>query len=174
MNKNMNSPTKLTEFAPLSPEESQPVVASLFSKLFGFSKGDIYIFTYIYTYIYIYKYNFFRYSTFLTFITITDSSTGSSPSNENSVPSPNNDERSSSGESDLWKCIDENAMDKSQEEEDNASSTSSFPLDASEGRSLPNVLKRISNIVALKSSVSLLMLSNLVWFWLLCLLSILV
>lgn len=29
-----------------------------------------------------------------------------------------------------------------------------FPLDTREGRSLPNVLKRISNIVALKSSVS--------------------
>lgn len=29
-----------------------------------------------------------------------------------------------------------------------------FPLDSCEGRSLPNVLKRISNIVALKSNVS--------------------
>lgn len=39
MNKNMNSPSKLTEFAPLSPEESQPVVASLFSKFFSFTKS---------------------------------------------------------------------------------------------------------------------------------------
>ncbi|XP_014610416.1 PREDICTED: 1-phosphatidylinositol 3-phosphate 5-kinase isoform X2 [Polistes canadensis] len=39
MNKNMNSPSKLTEFAPLSPEESQPVVASLFSKFFNFNKS---------------------------------------------------------------------------------------------------------------------------------------
>ena len=39
MNKNINSPTKLTEFAPLSPEVSQPVVASLFSKFFGFGKS---------------------------------------------------------------------------------------------------------------------------------------
>lgn len=33
-----------------------------------------------------------------------------------------------------------------------------FPLDSCEGRSLPNVLKRISNIVALKSNVSYFML----------------
>ncbi|KAI4492050.1 hypothetical protein M0802_010058 [Mischocyttarus mexicanus] len=39
MNKNMNSPSKLTEFAPLSPEESQPVVASLFSKFFSFTRS---------------------------------------------------------------------------------------------------------------------------------------
>lgn len=43
MNKNMNSPSKLTEFAPLSPEESQPGVASLFSKFFNFTKGKIFI-----------------------------------------------------------------------------------------------------------------------------------
>lgn len=42
MNKNMNSPSKLTEFAPLSPEESQPVVASLFSKFFNFTKGKMF------------------------------------------------------------------------------------------------------------------------------------
>lgn len=35
----MNSPTKLTEFAPLSPEEGPPVVASLFSKFFSFGKS---------------------------------------------------------------------------------------------------------------------------------------
>ncbi|KAK2584922.1 hypothetical protein KPH14_002518 [Odynerus spinipes] len=40
MNKNMNSPSKLTEFAPLSPEESQPVVASLFSKFFSFARSS--------------------------------------------------------------------------------------------------------------------------------------
>jgi len=40
MNKNMNSPSKLTEFAPLSPEESQPVVASLFSKFFNFTRSE--------------------------------------------------------------------------------------------------------------------------------------
>jgi len=40
MNKNMNSPSKLTEFAPLSPEESQPVVASLFSKFFNFTRSQ--------------------------------------------------------------------------------------------------------------------------------------
>ncbi|KAG8034945.1 hypothetical protein G9C98_008021, partial [Cotesia typhae] len=36
--------------------------------------------------------------------------------------------------------------------EDSSSSSMAFNLDASEGRSLPNVLKRISNIVALKSN----------------------
>lgn len=40
MNKNMNSPSKLTEFAPLSPEESQPVVASLFSRFFNFARSQ--------------------------------------------------------------------------------------------------------------------------------------
>lgn len=35
----MNSPTKLTEFAPLSPQENQPVVASLFSKFFNLAKS---------------------------------------------------------------------------------------------------------------------------------------
>jgi len=29
-----------------------------------------------------------------------------------------------------------------------------FPVDVGEGRSLPNVLKRISNLLALKSTVS--------------------
>lgn len=38
----MNSPTKLTEFAPLSPEESPPVVASFLSKIFSFTKGNNY------------------------------------------------------------------------------------------------------------------------------------
>lgn len=43
MNKNMNSPTKLTEFAPLNSEEGQPVVASLFSKFFSFGKSIEYL-----------------------------------------------------------------------------------------------------------------------------------
>lgn len=50
----MNSPSKLTEFAPLSPEESQPGVASLFSKFFNFTKGKIFI-------IYCISFYFFKY-----------------------------------------------------------------------------------------------------------------
>lgn len=108
MNKNMNSPSKLTEFAPLSPEESQPVVASLFSKFFNFTRN-------------------------------------SSSTNE-SVVSSNNDERNSS-DSDSWK----QSESAEQTPDDDSTSMINFSL-AGEGRSLPNVLKRISNIVALKSN----------------------
>ncbi|XP_015188060.1 PREDICTED: 1-phosphatidylinositol 3-phosphate 5-kinase isoform X1 [Polistes dominula] len=105
----MNSPSKLTEFAPLSPEESQPVVASLFSKFFSFTK---------------------------------------SPQNvDGSITFPNNDEQSSS-DSDSWKQSE--STEKTPEED--TSSIINFPLDTHEGRSLPNVLKRIRNIVASKSS----------------------
>ncbi|OXU27408.1 hypothetical protein TSAR_004798 [Trichomalopsis sarcophagae] len=110
MNKNMNSPSKLTEFAPLSPEESQPVVASIFSKIFGFAKS-------------------------------------STPS-VTAATSPNNDEQSSSGDSESWK--QPGSTEKSPSED--TSSLMSFSVDTTEGRSLPNVLKRISNIVALKSN----------------------
>lgn len=110
MNKNMNSPSKLTEFAPLSPEETQPVVASLFSKFFNFTKSTV-------------------------------------QTNE-TLPSPNNDEQSSSGDSESWKQSE--SRDKTPV--DDSSSMLNFSLDSREGRSLPNVLKRISNIVASKSS----------------------
>ncbi|XP_017791586.1 PREDICTED: 1-phosphatidylinositol 3-phosphate 5-kinase [Habropoda laboriosa] len=109
MNKNMNSPSKLTEFAPLSPEESQPVVASLFSKFFNFTKGSQNI-------------------------------------DDSTVSSINEDQSSSDSES--WKQSE--SIEKSPE--DDSSSIMNFPLDSREGRSLPNVLKRISNIVALKSN----------------------
>ncbi|OAD57576.1 Putative 1-phosphatidylinositol 3-phosphate 5-kinase [Eufriesea mexicana] len=109
MNKNMNSPSKLTEFAPLSPEESQPVVASLFSKFFNFTK--------------------------------------SSQNVDDSTISSTNEEQSSS-DSESWKQSE--STEKSPE--DDSSSMMNFPLDTREGRSLPNVLKRISNIVALKSN----------------------
>ncbi|XP_076663610.1 1-phosphatidylinositol 3-phosphate 5-kinase fab1 isoform X2 [Andrena cerasifolii] len=111
MNKNMNSPSKLTEFAPLSPEESQPVVASLFSKFFNFTR--------------------------------------SSQNVDDSTISSNNEEQSSS-DSDSWKQSE--STEKTPE--DDSSSMMTFPLDTREGRSLPNVLKRISNIVALKSNDS--------------------
>ncbi|XP_012235504.1 putative 1-phosphatidylinositol 3-phosphate 5-kinase [Linepithema humile] len=109
MNKNMNSPSKLTEFAPLSPEESQPVVASIFSKFFNFTRN--------------------------------------SPNTNDSTVSSNNDERSSS-DSESWK----QSESTEQTPDDDSTSMINFPLDTSEGRSLPNVLKRISNIVALKSN----------------------
>uniref|UniRef100_V9IJF6 1-phosphatidylinositol-3-phosphate 5-kinase n=1 Tax=Apis cerana TaxID=7461 RepID=V9IJF6_APICE len=109
MNKNMNSPSKLTEFAPLSPEESQPGVASLFSKFFNFTKG--------------------------------------SQNVDDSTISSTNEEQSSS-DSESWKQSE--STEKSPE--DDNSSMMNFPLDSCEGRSLPNVLKRISNIVALKSN----------------------
>ncbi|XP_012274493.1 1-phosphatidylinositol 3-phosphate 5-kinase isoform X2 [Orussus abietinus] len=111
MNKNMNSPSKLTEFAPLSPEGSQPVVASLFSKFFGFAKN-------------------------------------APASHDETMISPDNDDRSSSGESESWKRSE--SVDKTPD--DDSSSVVNFPLDTSEGRSLPNVLKRISKIVALRSN----------------------
>ncbi|KAK9307472.1 hypothetical protein QLX08_002112 [Tetragonisca angustula] len=111
MNKNMNSPSKLTEFAPLGPEESQPVVASLFSKFFNLTKN-------------------------------------SEQNVDDSTISPITNEEQSWSDSESWK------QSKSTEKspEDDSSSMMNFPLDTNEGRSLPNVLKRISNIVALKSN----------------------
>ncbi|XP_012269678.2 1-phosphatidylinositol 3-phosphate 5-kinase [Athalia rosae] len=110
MNKNTNTTSNLTEFAPLSPEESQPGVASLFSKFFNFTRG--------------------------------------STVNDESLTLPNNDEQSLSGESKSWK------QSNSTEEapEDDSLGILNLTMDAAEGRSLPNVLKRISNIVALKSN----------------------
>jgi 1-phosphatidylinositol-3-phosphate 5-kinase len=42
MDKNLQSPSHLTEFAPLSPEPSQPGVGFLLSKFFRFNKGKTY------------------------------------------------------------------------------------------------------------------------------------
>ncbi|XP_020286766.1 1-phosphatidylinositol 3-phosphate 5-kinase isoform X2 [Pseudomyrmex gracilis] len=107
MNKNMNSPSKLTEFAPLSPEENQPV-GSLFSRFFNFTRN--------------------------------------SPNASDPTVSSNNDECSSS-DLDSW-----NQQENTEQiSNDDSTSMINFSLDT-EGRSLPNVLKRISNILALKSS----------------------
>ncbi|XP_066582542.1 1-phosphatidylinositol 3-phosphate 5-kinase isoform X2 [Prorops nasuta] len=111
MNKNMNSPSKLTEFAPLSPEENQPGVASYFSKFFNFSR-----------------------STNNQNLETNDFT----PNEEQSLP-----------DSESWRKV--GALDKTPEDN---SVTINYPLDTCEGRSLPNVLKRISNIVALKSNDS--------------------
>lgn len=66
--------------------------------------------------------------------------------------SSNNDERNSS-DSDSWK----QSESTEQTPDDDSTSMLNFSL-ASEGRSLPNILKRISNIVALKSNVSIIIL----------------
>lgn len=65
--------------------------------------------------------------------------------------SSNNDERNSS-DSDSWK----QSESAEQTPDDDSTSMINFSL-AGEGRSLPNVLKRISNIVALKSNVSVIL-----------------
>lgn len=76
--------------------------------------------------------------------------TGSSQSNESTAATtPNNDEQSSSEDSKSWKQTE--SSDKSPSED--TTSITSFSVVADEGRSLPNVLKRISNIVATKSPV---------------------
>lgn len=59
-------------------------------------------------------------------------------------------EEQSSSDSESWKQSE--STEKTSE--DDSTSMMNFPLDTREGRSLPNVLKRISNIVALKSNVS--------------------
>ncbi|XP_044009254.1 1-phosphatidylinositol 3-phosphate 5-kinase isoform X2 [Aphidius gifuensis] len=116
MNKNVNSPTKMTEFAPLNSEENQPVVSSLFSKIFNFGKN-----------------------------------TSNNNNPDCSTSSPKDDEQSSSGDSESWKQTD--SREKTPDDDSSTSSlASTFPVGSNEGRSLPNVLKRISNIVASKSS----------------------
>ncbi|XP_069701423.1 1-phosphatidylinositol 3-phosphate 5-kinase isoform X2 [Periplaneta americana] len=110
MNRNLQSPSHLTEFAPLSPEPSQPGVGFLLSKFFKFNKGG----------------------------PVTDfnapSSTGVSP--------------------DMPVQTDWQSAAESLEQRDTVPSelVTPFPVDVGEGRSLPNVLKRISNLLALKST----------------------
>lgn len=74
-----------------------------------------------------------------------------SSSTNDSTVSSNNDERNSS-DSDSWK----QSESTEQTPDDDSTSMINFSL-AGEGRSLPNVLKRISNIVALKSNVSVIL-----------------
>ncbi|XP_058804589.1 1-phosphatidylinositol 3-phosphate 5-kinase isoform X2 [Phymastichus coffea] len=106
MNKNLNSPNKLTEFAPLSPEENPPVVASIFSKIFSFTKGSL---------------------------------------TSNTASTTTKDEGSTT-ESDSWQ------QSKSAEKSPSQDTASLLSFSVEEGRSLPNVLKRISNIVASKNT----------------------
>lgn len=74
-------------------------------------------------------------------------SLGSQNVDDSTISSTNEEQSSSDSES--WKQSE--STEKTPE--DDSSSMMNFPLDTREGRSLPNVLKRISNIVALKSNV---------------------
>lgn len=111
MNKNLQSPTKLTEFAPLQSEEKQQSVGQIISKFFKLNKT-----------------------------------------------SPNGDFPSSSLEKSAEHVSQESlpawAIDSTTEAGESRSD-SYYQVDVNEGRSLPNVLKRISNLLALKSSVSI-------------------
>lgn len=106
MNKNLQSPTKLTEFAPLQSEGNKPqTVGQFISSIFKKAKNVI--------------------PEEVVADPISDS-------NQESLPN--------------W-AVDSN-IDREKE------TGQVYNVDVNEGRSLPNVLKRISNLVALKSNVS--------------------
>lgn len=108
MNKNLQSPTKLTEFAPLQPEEKPQSVGQLISSFFKINKSTTQI-----------------------------EQTNENLDNDSQDSLPN------------W------AMSASTEACIGKDSTANvYSVDVNEGRSLPNVLKRISNLLALKSTVS--------------------
>lgn len=99
MNKNLQSPTKLTEFAPLQPEEKQQGVGQFISKFFKLGR-----------------------------------STPTEPS--------------------VLEASEDSSRDISPAREVTSGSKDAiYPVDVTEGRSLPNVLKRISNLLALKTNV---------------------
>nr|CAH7765824.1 unnamed protein product [Callosobruchus chinensis] len=106
MSKNLQSPTKLTEFAPLQAEENKPQsVGQFISSFFKKSKSS----------------------------TQEDAPEAAENISQESLPT--------------W------ALDSSSEASYSGKDfTTVYPVDVTEGRSLPNVLKRISNLVALKSS----------------------
>ena len=107
MNKNLQSPTKLTEFAPIQSEEKPQSVGQFITKIFKFNK--------------------------------------TTPSDEQSTGAVSSSDNVSQESLPTW-AIDVNSD----------SSTAPYHVDVNEGRSLPNVLKRISNLLALKSTVSIL------------------
>lgn len=104
MSKNLQSPTKLTEFAPLQPEEKQQSVGQFISKFFKLGKSPI------------------------------NENAGSESSDTTSHESTPSRETSA---------------------DINPTISTVYPVDVNEGRSLPNVLKRISNLLALKTTVYL-------------------
>lgn len=110
MNKNLQSPTKLTEFAPLQPEEKQQGVGQFISKFFKLSKPTV----------------------------------------------PSEPTRSESFEDLSQESVPAWAADTSESSHSAKDSVSDdvYPGDATEGRGGPNVLKRIRNLLAVKSNVS--------------------
>lgn len=105
MSTNLQSPTKLTEFAPLQVEEKPQSVTQYISKFFKSTKPP-----------------------------------EKSNSNEPEI----------SGDSIPNWAVDTATEAKFGESE----APNVYPVDVNEGRSLPNVLKRISNLIALKTTVS--------------------
>lgn len=109
MNKNLQSPTKLTEFAPLQPEEKPQTVGQLISNFFKINKSTAQV-----------------------------EQTDEILNNDSQESLPN------------W------AINSTAETYVGKESTANvYNVDVNEGRSLPNVLKRISNLLALKSTVSI-------------------
>lgn len=107
MSKNLQSPTKLTEFAPLQAEEKQDTVGQLFSRIFSFGKSTL--------------------------------------RPEHATSSAENADNISQESLPAWATL----------ERDEASDTVVYEVDVAEGRSLPSVLKRISNLLVLKSNVGI-------------------
>lgn len=109
MSRNLQSPSGLTEFAPLSPEPSQPGVGFLLSKFFKLNRGEL----------------------------VTDFNAPSPAVVPSNIPVQAD-----------WQSADGLERDDIGSDE----LVTQFPVDVGEGRSLPNVLKRISNLLALKST----------------------
>lgn len=108
MNKNLQSPTKLTEFAPLQSEGSKPqTVGQFITSIFKKARNVI----------------------------PEDAVADNAEIIQESLPN--------------W-AVDTNAARGYRDKE----ALPIYNLDVNEGRSLPNVLKRISNLLALKSNVS--------------------
>ncbi|CAH0546520.1 unnamed protein product [Brassicogethes aeneus] len=104
MSTNLQSPTKLTEFAPLQVEEKPQTVGQYISKFFNLGK---------------------------------------------TAEKPNEGETEVNGEK-LPNWVVDSALEAKHVDPDNAQNV--YPVDFNEGRSLPNVLKRISNLIALKTT----------------------
>lgn len=107
MNKNLQSPTKLTEFPPLQPEEKQQGVGQFISKLFKLSKPIPEV-----------------------------------VSNENSTDNASQE------------CLPTWAIDTASDSANSQRDINNvYQLDPADGRNHVNVLKRISNLLALKTNV---------------------
>ncbi|KAG8233388.1 hypothetical protein J437_LFUL013168, partial [Ladona fulva] len=120
---NLQSPTKLTEFAPLSPESRQPGVGFLLSKFFKIKRG-------------------------------TNQDTASSiprVSSKSSIPENSSDSSSrKDADSTDWEGNKNKAEGTGSSRSSSIISSQPIPSLSGDGRSLPNVLKRISNLLAMK------------------------